>query len=85
MHHTGTHACNPNVKEVRVGDPVIGLNLPLLPAPGAAFMVDLGDAQQWRLLAASGHLDGGRRGGKVMIGEGVPAANARLHIKTRAF
>jgi hypothetical protein len=38
-------------------------------------MVHLPGAQQRRLLAASGHLDGGRRGGKV-IGEGM-LANAR--------
>jgi hypothetical protein len=75
LHHTGTQACDPNVEEIGVRYPVIGLHLPLLPAPGAAFMVHLPGAQQWRLLAASGHLDGGRREAEV-TGECVPA-NAR--------
>lgn len=70
--HTGTQARDPNEEEVRVGYPAVRLHLPLLPAPGAALMVHLPEAEQWRL-AGSGHLDGGSRQGKplAVVAEGA--------------
>jgi hypothetical protein len=61
---TGTEAGDPDVEERRVGYPVAGLDLPLLPAPGAALVPRrLPIAQQRRVAAAvAGHDDISQQG-----------------------
>jgi hypothetical protein len=56
---TGCEADDPNVEEVEVGDPRLGLVDLVQPAPGAPLAVLLPRRQQWRRRAdvlAAGHL-----------------------------
>jgi hypothetical protein len=56
---TGCEADDPNVEEVEVGDPRLGLVDLVQPAPGAPLAVLLPPRQQWRRRAdvlAAGHL-----------------------------